>query len=221
LHLPGYQSPRQRAGYDQAGDFTVFCSGAPDSASTGGGLHIGSNNVYVAKLNFDGSKLLYSATFGGSLQDYAYFGAVDDAGNAYIAGTTYSSDFPTTSNAFIKTFPFSTAGASFLAKISADGTSFVYSTFGVPEEQLNALSLNAIGEAQVAYTDLSSSIGVRRYDTEGSAIRFDTSLGIKRKVKTYAPNNLMSIDGAGYTTLLGSTVHINMPVDARQHRVSD
>ena len=49
----------------------------------------------MAKLNRNGSRLLYSTYLGGSAGDTSSGIAVDDPGNAYVTGTTFSTDFPT------------------------------------------------------------------------------------------------------------------------------
>ena len=59
----------------------------------------GNMDAFVTKLNADGSALIYSTYLGGSGDDVGFGVAVDAAGNAYIAGRTYSTDFPT-ANAF-------------------------------------------------------------------------------------------------------------------------
>ena len=52
-------------------------------------------DVFVSKLSADGSRLLYSTYLGGSGADAGLGIAVDQAGNAYVAGLTASTDFPT------------------------------------------------------------------------------------------------------------------------------
>lgn len=52
---------------------------------------------------------------------------MDDAGNAYITGRTGSSDFSTTANAFETTAD--TLSDAFVTKLSADGTTLLYSTY--------------------------------------------------------------------------------------------
>jgi len=59
---------------------------------------------FVVKLKADGSAPDYSTYLGGGLADYVYGVAVDGSGNAYAAGVTQSSGFPTTSGAFQETF---------------------------------------------------------------------------------------------------------------------
>ncbi|MBI4333349.1 MAG: SBBP repeat-containing protein [Chloroflexi bacterium] len=61
----------------------------------------GEADVFVAKLNSDGSALLYATFLGGNgVSEWGSGIALDAAGNAYITGRTYSSDFPTTAGAF-------------------------------------------------------------------------------------------------------------------------
>jgi hypothetical protein len=62
-------------------------------------------NAFVTELNPSGSALVYSTYLGGSgvYPGYGDTGsgiAVDSAGNAYVTGYTYSSNFPTTGGAF-------------------------------------------------------------------------------------------------------------------------
>jgi len=57
----------------------------------GGGL----SDAFVTKLNAAGSGLVYSTFVGGSLTDEGRGIALDQSGNAYAAGDTSSSDFPT------------------------------------------------------------------------------------------------------------------------------
>jgi hypothetical protein len=55
----------------------------------------GQVNSFVTKLNRAGNALLFSSYLGGSTQDYGYGIDVDNAGHIYVAGRTFSSDFPT------------------------------------------------------------------------------------------------------------------------------
>jgi hypothetical protein len=60
----------------------------------------GNRDAFVTKLNATGSALLYSTYLGGSLIDRGFGIAVDSAGNAYVAGTTASTNFPVTPDSF-------------------------------------------------------------------------------------------------------------------------
>ncbi|NIP34801.1 MAG: hypothetical protein GWN18_07640, partial [Thermoplasmata archaeon] len=80
----------------------------------------------MSKLSPDGSRLLASTLLGGYWEDYAESIDVDGSGNIYIAGTTRSNDFPTTSGAFDRTKNDQDA---FVTKINRLATDLVYSTF--------------------------------------------------------------------------------------------
>src|SRR3989441_881488 len=57
---------------------------------------VGFADAFVAKPDPTGSTLLYSTYLGGSNFNDATGIAVDSAGNAYVTGSTFSNDFPTT-----------------------------------------------------------------------------------------------------------------------------
>lgn len=71
--------------------------GTLDSTSSG-------YDAFVVKLNPNGSGPVYATFLGGSGHDYGYTIAVDEAGTAYMAGDTTSSDFPTTLGALDTSF---------------------------------------------------------------------------------------------------------------------
>jgi len=76
--------------------------------------------------------LNYSTYLGGNSDDMAAGIAVDSNGNAFIAGTTFSTTFPTTSNAYIPE-PLATNGgtsfATFVSELNPAGTQLLYSTY--------------------------------------------------------------------------------------------
>jgi hypothetical protein len=80
----------------------------------------------VSKFSSSGV-LLYSTFIGGATTNQSPVStsanaiAVDSEGNAYIAGATNATDFPTTTNAYSKT-----PGAGFFAELSADGSTLEY-----------------------------------------------------------------------------------------------
>jgi hypothetical protein len=64
----------------------------------------GYNDVFVTKLWATGGGLLWSTYLGGSNFDYGKAIRLDSAGNAYVKGWTSSTDFPTTSGAYRRTY---------------------------------------------------------------------------------------------------------------------
>ncbi len=119
------------------------------------------SDVFVAKFNPEGSALLYSTYLGGGLWDSANAIAVDDAGNAYVAGTSNSPDYPTIAGApqpacgsegtCNRDGDGNTSNDAILAKLNPDGSGLVYSTFlgGSNYDQANGLALDAAGNAYV------------------------------------------------------------------------
>ena len=101
-------------------------------------------NAFVAKLTPTGSALAYGTYLGGASTDEAWDVAVDAAGAAYVAGRTYSSDFPT-----LGAVQAVLGGASdaFLAKLTPTGSALTYATYlgGSGHDYGNAVAVD--GEA--------------------------------------------------------------------------
>jgi uncharacterized protein (TIGR03437 family) len=86
----------------------------------------GGGDVLVAKISSDGATLAYATYLGGNSADYGRGIALDGSGNVSVVGDTSSSDFPL-GNAW-RTRP-SGSRDGFAAKLSADGTSLLFSTY--------------------------------------------------------------------------------------------
>ncbi len=144
----------------------------------------GFGDAFVAKLNpaLSGSaSLVYSTYLGGSGYDgfVDYRGpnglaiggspqkdgpaiAVDSAGDAYVAGTTTSTNFPTTPGAFQTTYHAGTTGTkkhpgvpntgdAFVTKLNPTGSALIYSTYlgGSSLDGAMGIALDAQGNAYV------------------------------------------------------------------------
>lgn len=111
------------AGYSGSGEATFPVTGGPDLTYGGG------DDAFVAKVNAEGTALIYCGCIGGISFDYAYGVAVDGEGNAYVAGYTGSSEatFP------VMVGPDLTYNGGdhdgFVAKINAEGTALVYAGY--------------------------------------------------------------------------------------------
>ena len=121
------------AGDTGSPDFPIT-PGAFQTQLKGGDTCIGRNgvavtchNAFVTKVNPTGTKLVYSTYLGGSTGDGAGGIAVDSAGHTAAVGSTCSTDFPITANAFQK----ANAGGCdiFVSVFSPNGGQLVYSTF--------------------------------------------------------------------------------------------
>ncbi len=118
-------------GYTTSSNFPT--AGTPFQSTFGGGSY----DAFVSKLSSDGTALTYSSFLGGSGFDRGAGIALDTvatgcttAGSAcaVVVGTTASSNFSTTSGVVQTSFGGGAADA-FLAKISADGTALLTSTY--------------------------------------------------------------------------------------------
>jgi hypothetical protein len=108
----------------------------------------------VAKLNPNGSALVYSTYLGGSSHEAMLWGgeiAVDASGSAYVTGTTSSADFPTTGNA-LQPAPGSgpNSGDCFVTRLNADGSALVYSTYLGGSDLEHGLGI-AVDDSGAAY----------------------------------------------------------------------
>jgi len=101
-------------------------------------------NATVSKFTSSGV-LLYSTFLGGSGNNYGNAIAIDALGNAYITGSTASTDFPTTANAYS-----TNADAGFIAELSPDGSTLEYSSYY--NGSGNVLALNSKGQVVIAGT---------------------------------------------------------------------
>ena len=89
----------------------------------------GGNDFFIIKLNLDGSDLIYSTFIGGSEDDGFWDKDIilDSEENAYIVGNTRSSDFPTTKNAYDRSY--NGGGDAIVLKINSNGSNLIFSTF--------------------------------------------------------------------------------------------
>lgn len=91
--------------------------------------------------------LVYASYLGGGGDDYGNGIAVDSAGNAYIAGTTSSTNFPTTAGVLVPNDPEPASWDCYITKINPTGTAKVYSTYigGPGLQNGNAIAVDSGG----------------------------------------------------------------------------
>ena len=176
---------------DAAGDAYVSGSTTSTDFPHTTGASAGAQDAVVAKLNPAGTALVYSTFIGGTGSDSTGSIAVDGAGDAYIAGTTTSRDFPVTDQAFqVANHDFFNPpdGDLFVTKLSPDGSSLVYSTYlgGSGKELGGALALGGGGSVYVAGVSQSPD-----YPTTPGALR-PASPYVSKPVLTR-----LSADGSG------------------------
>ena len=85
----------------------IYVTGNTNSPDLNGAINslAGGTDAFIVKLSNDGTQLAFSRYIGGVGNDTANGIALDSAGNIYIAGSTFSSDFPLTADALQTTFP--------------------------------------------------------------------------------------------------------------------
>ncbi len=178
---------------------------------------------YVAKINAAGNALVYSTYLGGSGSENGQAITADSSGNAYVTGSTSSTNFPT-ANALDATL----AGTSdaFVTKLNAAGSAFVYSTYlgGGADDGGNDIRLDSSGNAYLAGFTISTDFPtvnptqgtygggtvdaiVTRLNAAGSALTFSTYLGGSGSDSGFA----LGVDSAGSMYVAGVTTSTNFP----------
>ena len=107
---------------------TTFSNDFPTISGAYDTTHNGDWDGVLARLSSDGSQLLYSTYLGTPSQDMIMALDVHGTGDAVICGYTGSSEFPTTTGAYDTTYNGGIRDA-FVARINADGSDLIYSTY--------------------------------------------------------------------------------------------
>jgi len=145
-------------GSTQSDDFPTQAAIQPNRAGVNQDV-----DLFVSKISADGSSLDYSTYLGGTRNESARRIAVDSTGNAFVAGTTISTDFPTTAGAYRDQYigepRACLSGLSlpidctdmFVTKFVPDGSSLAYSTYlgGDKDDNAKGIAINEAGEAYV------------------------------------------------------------------------
>jgi hypothetical protein len=174
---------------DSLGDAFVTGTTSSTTFPTHNGFGAGNAKgvAFVTELNPSGTALLYSTYLGGTGGDFGLGIALDASGNIYVAGETFSTDFPTNSSVtpFKPTSAGAALGTSFITKINptANGAGqLVYSSYlggtnGSAPDFANAVAADANGNAYVTgYTTSSPGSGAANFPITATTA-FQTTLG--------------------------------------------
>ena len=184
----------------------------------------GSPDVFITKLNTDGSALVYSTYLGGADSDDGRGIAVDSSGCAYVTGSTSSSNFPTQG-----AIQSSNAGSSdvFVTKLNTDGSALVYSTYlgGTSYDNGSGIAVDSVGCAYVTGSTSSSNfptqgaiqssnagssdVFITKLNTDGSALVYSTYLG----GTSYDDGYGIAVDSSGCAYVTGDTSSEDFPTE--------
>jgi hypothetical protein len=161
----------------------------------------GGQDAFAAKFDTNGA-LVYATELGGSSTESGNSIAVDSSGNAFIAGETISTNFPT-----VNPIQPATGGNDdgFVAKLNSGGTALVYSTYlgGSQNDTVTGIALDSSNNVYVTGITLSSNFP----STAGTA---DTSCGTDSTCNGGSDDAFVTeVNAAGsalvYSTFLGGS----------------
>ena len=161
-------------------------------------------DAFVTKLNFDGSQILYSTYLGGNAADIGNAIKVDTNGYAYIAGYTYSTNFPYTANAEQKTLLCTNSlyvnANAFVAKIVPGNTSLNYYSYfgGTNYDQATGIALDSSNNIYVTGYTASTN-----FPTTNALPAFKHLNGATNATPAY--DAFVSMFSPGFTNLIYST----------------
>jgi hypothetical protein len=186
-------------------------------------------DAFIAKLNPEGSALIYMTLLGGNYEDHGLSIAVDPTGAAYITGSTSSTTFPATPGTY-DTSPNGNDDV-FIAKLNIAGSDLVYATYlgGSFYDQGRGIVIDSSGVVYV--TGITGSNGstsnfpttTGAYDTsfnggtseafvailtvDGSTLNYGSLIG--GNSTDYASD--LSIDSSGSLYITGYTTSYDFP----------
>ncbi|MGA2131084.1 MAG: hypothetical protein ABSH50_02115 [Bryobacteraceae bacterium] len=153
-------------------------------------------NGFVIRLTPTGA-IDYATYLGGSSQATLSGIVVDASGSAFVTGVASSADFPTTAGAYLAASGIPNFNyAPFLARLSADGSALLYSTFAAGSGYPYFVALDSADNAVVALANTATVSVIEKFNPQGTAVAFSKSL------PAYAAAGL-AVDAAGNTYVPG------------------
>jgi hypothetical protein len=226
---------------DGAGNaYVVGLTNSSNFTTTSGAFSTALNSsfdVFVTKLNANGTGAVYSTYLGGSGDDRGFGIAVDGSGNVYVTGMTSSTNFPTLNP--VQSAHGGGTWDAFVSKLNASGSALVYSTYlgGSGPENSNGLhgynsgliAVDSAGRAWVTgMTDSTNFPGtttansaqpvaaanrdafVARLNAAGTSLDYSSYLGGSGDDRSQG----IALDSSGNAYLTGFTSSSNFPITA-------
>jgi RHS repeat-associated protein len=177
----------------------------------------GTSDAFVTEMNAAGSTQVYATYLGGSGTDSANGIALDSADNAYVVGTTGSSNFPTSTGAYQTSL---TGGLgvtnAFVSKLNSTATTLTYSTYiGTTTTTGTAIALDRSNQAYITGTT-GSHVLVDALNAAGTTLVYGTTLSGNGTDN----GNGIAVTATGTATVVGSTTSTNFPTTSGAFQTS-
>lgn len=206
-------------GRTDSGDF-------PTTALAYDQTYNGNSDAFIVTLSAQGDQLLLSSYLGGTGVERGLKLIVDDVGHWYVAGETFSADFPTTPGAFDRSH--NGDADAFLTKLDAGGGSLLYSTLlgSSGFDRAYGLAVDSSGSAWIAgwvraadfpvtanaydatYNDGGQDVFLATLTPSGDDLLYSTYLGGSGHDAAWS----LALDGTGRAVLTGQTFSPDFPV---------
>ena len=149
-------------------------------------------DAFIAKLNLQGSAMVYASYLGGARYDAAHDISIDSLGFAYVTGETLSSNFPTATNGL--------KGRGFVAMVNPTGTALSFSSRYPDGFATSTLAPDADGRVRTGGpTGIVSSFPLRLMQTHifgvANAARGPVGAGV-------SPGEVISIYGTQFASVV-------------------
>lgn len=184
-------------------------------------------DAFLIKLTPEGNRLLYATYFGGNEGDQANAVAVDDSGQAVIAGESTSDNLPATTGALNTKACAGYGYDGFVAKLNPTGSGLVFATYlcGSGHDHPRALALDSQGAIFIGGETASANFPVTRgafrerpasynFDAfamklaaDGKTVEWGTYYGGNESDRVAA----MAVDAQGRVLLTGETRSSDLP----------
>jgi hypothetical protein len=170
-------------------------------------------DVFVAKLNAAGSAIIFSTFLGGNGAETTAGVAADSAFNVVVAGTTTSTNFPTTAASAFQATPASAGAHAFVSELSPSGEELVYSTYlsGNGTESARGMALDSRNKIYVigATTSTNQPNATSSFPATVGAIQV-ASLGTSQFFVSKVDPALVGFSSLAYSTYFGGGNPVNV-----------
>jgi uncharacterized protein (TIGR03437 family) len=164
------------------------------------------SNAQVVKVDPAGN-VVFGTYLGGQSNDSTTALAVDSSGNTFLTGHT-GGQFPTTPDSAI---PSSTTSPSFAARLSSDGSAFLYVTYLPAGFNSAAIALDTQDNAYITGQTNTGAAGVVKLSPDGSAILYNIVFAPPSSSGN-SNGTAITIDPSGNTVVAGWTASPSLPV---------